>query len=122
MVLHQVQLDEIFHALSDPTRRQMLRSLAAREQNIVELAAPFPISFPASSKHLRVLESAGLVSRSIQGREHIFQIKPAPLAEANRWLSYYQKFWGEQLDNLEAMLAADAKVEAKKQKRRARSK
>ena len=116
VVSHQIHLDNVFHALSDPTRRMMLRSLAAKNQNIAELAAPFPISFPASSKHLRVLESAGLVSRNVHGRTHVFQIVPGPLAEADRWLRFYEDLWNEQLDALQAMLSAESAATSKSKK------
>lgn len=82
----------------------MLRSLAGSSQSIGQLAEPFDMSFPAASKHLRVLESAGLVSRSIEGRTHRFQIRPALLNDAHRWLRFYENLWNEQLDALAAML------------------
>lgn len=107
MVSHQTDLDKVFHALANPTRRSMLRSLVTRNQSIVELAAPFTISFPAASKHLRVLESAGLVTRTIRGRVHLFRIEPGPLAEADSWLQFYERLWNEQLDALEALLEAE---------------
>jgi DNA-binding transcriptional ArsR family regulator len=85
----------------------MLRSLAAGERNIGELAAPFRMSFAAASKHVKVLESAGLVHRQVQGRSHICRIKAAPLAAADEWLRFYERFWNQQLDALEAVLAAE---------------
>ncbi|MGO9470676.1 MAG: ArsR/SmtB family transcription factor [Isosphaeraceae bacterium] len=100
-------LDEVFHALADPTRRAMLRSLASGERNIGELAAPFRMSFAAASKHVKVLEGAGLVRRRVQGRSHICRIEPAPLAAAEEWLHHYARFWSERLDALDAMLKAD---------------
>jgi len=100
-------LDDVFRALADPTRRAMLRSLAAGERNIGELAAPFRMSFAAASKHVKVLESAGLVRRRVQGRSHVCRIEPAPLAAAEEWLRYYTRFWTERLDALDAMLQAE---------------
>lgn len=97
-------LDRLFHALSDPTRRAMLRALADDEQKIGDLAKPFAMSFAAASKHVRVLESAGLVSRRVEGRNHVCRIEPAPLAEAEAWLSFYARFWSGRLDTLEALL------------------
>jgi DNA-binding transcriptional ArsR family regulator len=97
-------LDDVFHALADPTRRAMLRSLAGGERNIGELAAPFRMSFAAASKHVRVLESAGLVRRRVQGRSHICRIEPAPLAAAEEWLRYYERFWTKRLEALDALL------------------
>jgi DNA-binding transcriptional ArsR family regulator len=100
-------LDDVFHALADPTRRAMLRSLAAGERNIGELAAPFRMSLAAASKHVKVLESAGLVRRRVQGRSHICRIEPAPLAAAEEWLHYYEGFWTKRLDALDALLRAE---------------
>lgn len=100
-------LDDVFHALADPTRRAMLRSLAAGERNIGELAAPFRMSFAAASKHVRVLESAGLVCRRVQGRSHICRIEPAPLAAAEEWLRYYERFWTKRLEALDSLLKAE---------------
>lgn len=101
-------LDRVFNALANTTRRAMLRQLAATpEQAIGELAAPFEMSFAGASKHLRVLEEAGLVARRVQGRTHLFRLEPAALAAAEAWLRFYERFWTENLDALEAMLAAD---------------
>src|SRR5580692_6819523 len=102
-----IQLDGVFRALADPTRRAMLRSLAAGERNIGELAAPFRMSLAAASKHVKVLESAGLVRRKVQGRSHICRIEPSPLAAADRWLRYYERFWSKRLDALEALLKTE---------------
>jgi DNA-binding transcriptional ArsR family regulator len=101
------ELDGVFGALSDPTRRAMLRRLAAGERTIGELAAPFRMSFAAASKHVRVLERAGLVLRRVQGRKHICRIEPAPLGAAAKWLRHYEAFWRTQLDGLDAMLKAE---------------
>lgn len=100
-------LDGVFHALADPTRRAMLRSLASGQRTIGELAAPFSMSFTAASKHVRVLERAGLVRRRIEGRSHICRLDPAPLAAANEWLRFYEGFWTEQFDALDALLKAE---------------
>jgi DNA-binding transcriptional ArsR family regulator len=97
-------LDRTFHALADPTRRAMLRRLAGGEQSIGELAAPFTMSFAAASKHVRVLENARLVRRRVEGRSHICHLEAAPLAAADDWLRFYEKFWNQQLDALEAVL------------------
>ncbi|HSK38388.1 MAG TPA: metalloregulator ArsR/SmtB family transcription factor, partial [Arenibaculum sp.] len=100
-------LDRVFHALADPTRRAMLRRLAEGERNIGDLAAPFAMSFAAASKHVKVLESAGLVRRRIEGRSHLCRIEPAPLAAADEWLRFYERFWTTKLDVLEALLGAE---------------
>jgi DNA-binding transcriptional ArsR family regulator len=101
---HAERLDAVFHALADPTRRAMLRRLAAGEHSIGELAMPFRMSFAGASKHVKVLESAGLIRREVQGRSHICRIEAAPLAAASDWLRFYQQFWTERLDALEREL------------------
>ncbi len=101
-------LDRVFNALANPTRRAMLRRLASAEGNISELAQPFEqMTFAGASKHLRVLEEAGLVRRHVQGRTHIFRLEPAVLATADAWLRFYEDLWTEQLDALDTMLKAE---------------
>lgn len=105
MVAHRpAPLDNVFHALADPTRRAMLRTLASGDRHIGELAAPFKMSFAAASKHVKVLESAGLIRRKKEGRRHVCRLQPSPLAAAGRWLRFYQRFWAARLDALEALL------------------
>ncbi|AJD47214.1 ArsR family transcriptional regulator [Isoalcanivorax pacificus W11-5] len=101
-------LDQVFHALSDGTRRAMLRELAAGERKVGELAAPFSMSLAAASKHVRVLERAGLLQREVRGRVHICRLQPARLKTAGQWLRFYEQFWTERLDALEAALQAEA--------------
>ena len=101
------QLDSVFQALSDDTRRRMLRRLGTGPSSVGELAAPFQISLAAASKHIKVLERAGLVQRTIQGRTHLCQLRAEAMAEAGHWLQYYQQFWNERLDSLAAALDAD---------------
>jgi DNA-binding transcriptional ArsR family regulator len=103
-------LDSVFHALSDRTRRAMLRSLAAGEHNIGALAAPHRMSFAAASKHVKVLERAGLVRRRIEGRTHICRIEPAVLATADEWLRFYEHFWNDRLDGLDELLRAEERT------------
>lgn len=100
-------LDRTFHALADPTRRAMLRHLAKGEHSIGELAAPFEMSFAAASKHVKVLESAHLLRRRIEGRVHLCRLEPAPLAAADDWLRFYERFWTDQLQALDAFLRAE---------------
>jgi DNA-binding transcriptional ArsR family regulator len=97
------RLDAIFHALSDPTRRAMLRTLARQQRTVGELAAPFHMTLAAASKHIKALERAGLVRRTIQGRTHICRLDPRPLANAHAWLRHYERFWNERLDALQAL-------------------
>lgn len=85
----------------------MLRRLAEREESIGELAAPFAMSFAGASKHVKVLENAGLVRRSVRGRTHVVSLDPMRLAEAEAWLRYYERFWTGRLDTLEALLRAE---------------
>ena len=94
------QLNDTFAALSDPTRRAILARLAGGVATVSEIAEPFDISLPAVSKHLRVLESAGLLSRRIEGRTHYCRLNAAPLQEASSWLANYETFWQGQLDSL----------------------
>ena len=116
MVEQHTHLDAVFHALADPTRRAMLGQLAERELTIGELATPFSMSFAGASKHVRVLENAGLVKRTIQGRTHLCRLQAARLAEANEWLKRYERFWSERLDTLEALLRAEDEAAARKRK------
>jgi DNA-binding transcriptional ArsR family regulator len=98
------RLDAVFHALSDPTRRQMLRALADGERTVGELAAPFRMSLAGAAKHVKMLEHSGLLRRTVQGRTHICRLEPAPLASANEWFRYYMRFWKQSLDLLEDAL------------------
>lgn len=104
---HATRLDQVFHALADPTRRAMLASLREGERSVGELAAPHRISLAAASKHIKTLERAGLLKRTIAGRTHLCALEPAPLAEADTWLRRYSAFWTERLDALESLLRAD---------------
>lgn len=102
------RLDRLFRALGDRTRRSMLRRLARGPAVVGELAEPFDMTLPAASKHLRVLERAGLVRRRIDGRVHHCSLDPRRLAEVRRWLDHYQRFWDETLDSLTRHVGNDA--------------
>jgi DNA-binding transcriptional ArsR family regulator len=102
--LYTPALDSVFHALSDSTRRQMLRELSNGERTVSQLAEPFSISLQAASKHIKALESAGLIRREIRGRTHLCRLDPGPLASAHQWLSVYERFWTDRLDDLERLL------------------
>lgn len=108
MVEHTPQLDDVFHALGDPTRRQMLHALAGGTRTVSELAEPFAISLAAASKHIKVLEHAGLLRRDVRGRVHHCRLEPGPLASAHEWLSVYERFWSDRLDVLERLLRQDS--------------
>jgi DNA-binding transcriptional ArsR family regulator len=97
-------LDTVFHALGDATRRHMLRQLAGGERTVGQLAEPFAISLAAASKHIKVLESAGLIRREVRGRTHLCRLDPGPLASAHEWLNFYERFWTDRLDALERLL------------------
>jgi DNA-binding transcriptional ArsR family regulator len=105
------RLDMTFHALADPTRRGMLASLALGEKSIGELAEPFAMTFAGASKHVKVLEDAGLISRRKAGRTHVISIEAKPLEEAERWLRQWEKFWTVRLDRLEALIERDKQKE-----------
>lgn len=100
------QLDRVFHALSDATRRAMIARLSGGERSIGELATPFAMSLAGASKHVRVLEDAGIVRRRRAGRTHYCRLEPRQLAQADEWLRHYARFWSERLDALDALLAA----------------
>jgi DNA-binding transcriptional ArsR family regulator len=93
-------LDATFAALADPTRRRILERLCQGQRRVTHLAAPFSMSLPAVSKHLRVLEDAGLLKRQRHGREHRIELAAAPLKDAIRWIEQYRKFWEGSLDAL----------------------
>jgi len=119
MVEHEsLQLDTIFRALGDATRRGMLASLALGEKSIGELAEPFAMSFAGASKHVKVLEDAGLVRRQIRGRTHICRLEPGPLAGADQWLRHYERFWTGRLDALEQLLREDDARKAEERRKK----
>jgi DNA-binding transcriptional ArsR family regulator len=99
------QLDRLFRALADRTRRAILRRLSAGSATVTELAALSGMSLPGVSKHLTVLEQAGLVVRTVQGRVRRCSLKPGPLREANTWLAEYRSFWESALDSLAGYVA-----------------
>jgi DNA-binding transcriptional ArsR family regulator len=113
--LHRPSLDAVFHALGDATRRQMLRELAGGERTVGQLAEPFDISLAAASKHIKALENAGLIRREVRGRTHVCRLDPGPLASANEWLTYYERFWTQSLDRLDALLRAEQQSSQQKE-------
>lgn len=104
MVMNSTQLDLVFSALSDATRRGMLAQLAQGETNITTLAEPYNMSQPAISKHIRVLERAGLIEKTKLGRKYIIKANPTPAENARDWITYYTRFWNEQFDAVDAYL------------------
>lgn len=107
------RLDVTFRALADPTRRGMLANLALGEKSIGELAEPFEMSFAGASKHVKVLEDAGLLSRRRVGRTHVISLRAEPLEEAERWLRQWERFWNVRLDRLQALVESDSKKKEK---------
>jgi DNA-binding transcriptional ArsR family regulator len=102
--LQTLELDSIFHALGDATRRGMLSELAQGERTVTQLAEPFEMSLAAASKHIKALEGAGLIRRQVQGRTHICRLDASPLEKASEWLRFYEQFWNTRLDALERLL------------------
>ncbi len=102
--LNETALDATLAAMADPTRRAILARLCAGEARVTEIAAPFQMSLNAVSKHVKVLEGAGLVRREVRGREHWLFFEGAPLNEAGAWIEHYRKFWEKRLDALAKFL------------------
>jgi DNA-binding transcriptional ArsR family regulator len=101
-----VHLDNTLIALADPTRRAILTRLQRGPARVTDVARPFSISLNSVSKHIRILERAQLVRREVCGREHLLTFDPGPLGEAEEWIRAHRAFWNQQLDDLEARLAA----------------
>jgi DNA-binding transcriptional ArsR family regulator len=99
------QLSAVFGALADPTRRAILARLADGDASVMELAAPFSVSQPAISKHLKVLESAGLISRQRRATARLSHLEPEPLKEATDWLARYRAIWEDRHERLDDLLA-----------------
>jgi DNA-binding transcriptional ArsR family regulator len=104
-------LDRTLVALADPTRRAILQCLSNGEKRVTELAHPFAISLNSVSKHIRLLERAGLVRRRVSGRDHFLSLEPRPFDELTRWMHETRAFWSSRLDNLEAALRAEDAIE-----------
>ena len=112
---HMVEYDlnRVFHALANPTRRAILDRLALREATVSHLSRPLPLSFAAVSKHLGVLENAGLVTREMRGRERLCRLNPAALEDARTWLEFHERFWTDRLDALDVLAATGAREPGK---------
>lgn len=102
-------LDRVFGAVADPTRRAILVTLRRKPATITEIARQFPVSLNAVSKHVKVLERAGLVHRDVIGREHYCRVEVEPLRQATAWLEHYRAFWEARLDALARHVAAQRK-------------
>lgn len=109
-----VDLDAVFSALADPTRRRMVERLSRRALTVGELASEFPISQPAISKHVRILEDAGILQREIVGRKHRCSLSPHAMQSANAWIDRQRKYWNATLDRLEQLLSTSQRQKRKK--------
>lgn len=107
-------MNDAFHALAHGARRAMLARLASGDLTVGQLAEPFAMSLEAASKHIRVLERAGLVRRIVEGRRHICRLSPEPLAAAYAWLRFYERFWTARLDALEELFVPAPRKKGKK--------
>ncbi|MBO0705207.1 MAG: winged helix-turn-helix transcriptional regulator [Candidatus Dormibacteraeota bacterium] len=107
MVEEGAVMDGVFHALAHDVRRAMLRRLAEGSLTAGELAEPLTMSLAAASKHVKVLERAGLVHLTVDGRRHVYRLEPGPLASASAWLRFYERHWTERLDALEELFQTD---------------
>ncbi|TMQ59358.1 MAG: winged helix-turn-helix transcriptional regulator [Candidatus Eisenbacteria bacterium] len=103
------EIGNVFAAVTDPTRRAIIDRLARGPARVTDVAAPFAMSLNAVSKHIKVLERAGLVRRARRGREHTLQLNAAPLRDVARWAHRYERFWTERLDRLETFFASKEK-------------
>jgi DNA-binding transcriptional ArsR family regulator len=103
------QKHDVFQAIADPTRREILKLLSEKERPISEISSHFPVSRTAVAKHLHILEEANLISGQKVGREKRFRLHPEPLAELQQWLSYYEQFWSNKLSMLKHIVEREAK-------------
>jgi len=108
-------MDKLLGAVADSTRRAILARLAAGDARVTEVASEFPISLNSVSKHVRMLERAGLVRRTVRGRDHVLSLDAAPLADAAAWIAHYQRFWEQRLEALDKLVTKD---KPRKRKRR----
>jgi DNA-binding transcriptional ArsR family regulator len=107
MVEDQAAMDAVFHALASQPRRDLVLRLSAGPLTVGQLAAPLDMSLAAAAKHVQVLERAGLVRRTVDGRRHICRLEPGPLAAAHTWLGFYQRFWTERLEALDDLMRTE---------------
>lgn len=112
--IYENDLDLIFHALSDQTRRSLLQKVRSKPMRVTDLAQDYDVSLNAISKHLRVLEKAKLIKRNIEGRVNFCESNPKELMKAEEWLETYQKFWSDKLNRLEKFVNEKSKIKEKK--------
>lgn len=111
------RLDRVFHALAHPARRAIVRQLSGGERNLSELAAPLKMTFPAATKHVRVLEGANLVRRRVVGREHLCRLHAGPLKDAVDWTEQFRRHWEARFEVLDAILDEMKSRESKQERR-----
>ena len=111
------RLDRLFHALAHPARRAIIRQLSRGERNLSELASPLQMTFPAATKHVRVLEGARLVQRRVVGRQHLCRLSAEPLQEANVWTGQFRQHWEARFEALDALLDEMKAEDREKQSR-----
>lgn len=111
------RLDLVFHALAHPARRAIIRQLADGERNLSELASPLKMTFPAATKHVRVLEKARLVRRRVDGRQHLCRLRAAPLAEATLWTESFRRNWEARFEALDSVLEVMKSEESRSRRR-----
>jgi DNA-binding transcriptional ArsR family regulator len=104
------RLDNMFGAMADPTRRAILARLALGDARVTEVASEFPISLNSTSKHVKMLERAGLVRRTVLGRDHVLSLNAAPMAEAAEWMEFYRNFWEDRLAALDSFMKKKRKA------------
>jgi DNA-binding transcriptional ArsR family regulator len=107
-------MDNLLGAVADSTRRAILARLATGDARVTEVAAEFPISLNSVSKHVRMLERAGLVRRTVRGRDHVLSLDAAPLAEAAAWIAHYRRFWEDRLEALDKFVTNKRKTPRKR--------
>jgi DNA-binding transcriptional ArsR family regulator len=112
------RLDDVFHALAHPARRAIIRQLSGGERNLSELASPLRMTFPAATKHVRVLERARLVRRRVVGREHLCRLHAAPLKEATLWTEQFRRNWEARFEVLDSLLEEMKSEEQTRSRRR----
>lgn len=115
---NSAQLDAVFGAVADATRRSILAQLATGNARVTDIAAAYPISLNSVSKHVRMLERAGLVERTVLGRDHILSLNANAMIEADEWMAYYRKFWTDRLEALDKMVQRKRRLSNKQGKKK----
>lgn len=115
---NSAHLDAVFGAVADATRRAILAQLATGDARVTDIAAAYPISLNSVSKHVRMLERAGLIERTILGRDHVLSLNAKAMADADEWMAYYRQFWTDRLAALDKMVQRKRRITNKKERKR----